>query len=318
MGLLTKQGYGQVEPNHLIAQRTGEIFAQLPFVGFSSIISNGDNAVEQGMFLDYNYAAGAAQLPGATGGSKLTMLVYNEIRLYGPFLTNKDFALFPTPSTGLTSTNPIPGLAASANNNFVNNTLVINVVDGGAGYTASQSNLTGGTITFSDGGSATFGLVTNASGVATGATWVTATVYASSAISSIAVPAPITPAASGGKTATVTAYFNQSLTNSVQTGSTTSSQQVVYPRLYKLNVGDIITTNLVGDATIADGTNGATGRAGNLSLSSLAIGATLTPNIGGYLSAISGATVGNLFRVVAQTTTPDLQPAVKIQCIQTA
>lgn len=315
MGLLTKQGYGQLEPNHLIAQRTGEIFAQLPFVGFSSIISNGDNAVEQGMFLDYNYAAGAAQLPGATGGGKLTMLVYNEIRLYGPFLTNKDFALFPTPSSGLTSTNPIPGLAAAANNAFVNNTLVINVVDGGSGYTAGATNVTGGTITFSDGGSATFGLVINASGVATGATWVTGTVYASSAISAISVPAPAT---AGGKTATVTAYFNQSLTNSVQTGSTTSSQQVVYPRLYKLNIGDIITTNLVGDGTLADGTNGATGRAGNLSLSSLAIGATLTVSTGGYLIAQSGATVGNLYRVVAQTTTPDLQPAVKIQCIQTA
>ena len=315
MGLLTKQGYGQVEPNHLIAQRTGEIFAQLPFVGFSSIISNGDSAVEQGMFLDYNYAAGAAQLPGATGGSKLTMLVYNEIRLYGPFLTNKDFALFPTPSSGLTSTNPIPGLAAAANNAFVNNTLVINIVDGGSGYTAGATNLAGGTISFSDGGSATFGLITNSAGVVTGATWLVNVVYASSAISAIAVNAPITV---GGKTATATAYFNQSLTNSVQTGSTTSSQQVVYPRLYKLNVGDIITTNLVGDGTLADGTNGATGRAGNLSLSSLTVGATLTVNIGGYLSASSGATVGNLYRVVAQTTTPDLQPAVKIQCIQTA
>lgn len=315
MGLLTKQGYGQVEPNHLIAQRTGEIFAQLPFTGFSSIISNGDNAVEQGMFLDYNYAAGAAALPGATGGSKLTMLVYNEIRLYGPFLTNKDFALFPTPSSGLTSTNPIPGLAAAANNAFVNNTLVINIVDGGSGYTAGATNLTGGLITFSDGGSATFGLISNSAGVAVGATWLVNAVYASSAISSIAVPAPITV---GGKTATATAYFNQSLTNSVQTGSTTSSQQVVYPRLYKLSIGDIITTNLVGDGTLADGTNGATGRAGNLSLSSLAVGATLTVNIGGYLSASSGATVGNLYRVVAQTTTPDLQPAVKIQCIQTA
>jgi len=315
MGLLTKQGYGQLEPNHLIAQRTGEIFAQLPFVGFNSIISNGDNAVEQGMFLDYNYAAGAAQLPGATGGGKLTMLVYNEIRLYGPFLTNKDFALFPTPSSGLTSTNPIPGLAAAANNAFVNNTLVINVVDGGSGYTAGATNVSGGTITFSDGGSATFGLVINASGVAIGATWATATVYTSSAISAISVPAPT---GAGGKSATVTAYFNQSLTNSVQTGSTTSSQQVVYPRLYKLNIGDIITTNLVGDGTLADGTNGATGRAGNLSLSSLAIGATLTVSTGGYLVAQSGATVGNLYKVVAQTTTPDLQPAVKIQCIQTA
>ena len=72
------------------------------------------------------------------------------------------------------------------------------------------------------------------------------------------------------------------------------------------------------DGTVADGSNNATGRAGNLSLSSLSVGATLVVGLGGYLQAVSGATVGNLYRVVAQTTTPDLQPAVKIQCIQTA
>ena len=30
MALLTKNGYGQVEPNHLSAQRTAQIYAQLP------------------------------------------------------------------------------------------------------------------------------------------------------------------------------------------------------------------------------------------------------------------------------------------------
>ena len=30
MALLVKQGFGQLEPNHLSAQRNGQIYAQLP------------------------------------------------------------------------------------------------------------------------------------------------------------------------------------------------------------------------------------------------------------------------------------------------
>ena len=43
-------GYGQVEPNHLSAQKTGQIYAQLP--------ANKDiNVLEQGQFVKYDYAA---------------------------------------------------------------------------------------------------------------------------------------------------------------------------------------------------------------------------------------------------------------------
>ena len=74
-------GYGQVEPNHLSAQKTGQIYAQLParFVDASD-----DNAVkpiaqlEQGQFLKYNYAAGRA---GVDGDGEW-MLVYCEEKLY--------------------------------------------------------------------------------------------------------------------------------------------------------------------------------------------------------------------------------------------
>ena len=41
MALLTKIGYGQVEPNHLSAQRTGQIYAQLPAVGTITELQNG-------------------------------------------------------------------------------------------------------------------------------------------------------------------------------------------------------------------------------------------------------------------------------------
>ena len=43
-------GYGQVEPNHLSAQRTGQIYAQLPAAPAIELL-------EQGQFVKYNYAA---------------------------------------------------------------------------------------------------------------------------------------------------------------------------------------------------------------------------------------------------------------------
>ena len=43
-------GYGQVEPNHLSAQRTGQIYAQLPAAADIDVLENGQ-------FVKYNYAA---------------------------------------------------------------------------------------------------------------------------------------------------------------------------------------------------------------------------------------------------------------------
>lgn len=64
-------GYGQVEPNLLSAQRTGQIYAQLP--------ANKDIAVlEQGQFVKYDYAAGEVNFTGKGEW----MLVFNEIKLY--------------------------------------------------------------------------------------------------------------------------------------------------------------------------------------------------------------------------------------------
>ena len=69
-------GYGQVEPNHLSAQRNGQIYAQLPAKSNIDIL-------EQGQFVKYNYAAndnGIGQVDFAGAGE--WMLVYNEIKLY--------------------------------------------------------------------------------------------------------------------------------------------------------------------------------------------------------------------------------------------
>lgn len=79
-------GYGQLEPNHLSAQRTGQIYAQLP--ADSSITQ-----LENGQFAKYNYADSKVDFEGEGEW----MLVYNEVKLYDGYReTYKDFALINT------------------------------------------------------------------------------------------------------------------------------------------------------------------------------------------------------------------------------
>ena len=82
MTKITKIGYGQVEPNHLSAQRTGQIYAQLP--ADSSI-----DKLENGQFVKYDYASGKVNF---TGDGEY-MLVLNEVKLYDERKTNKDFVM---------------------------------------------------------------------------------------------------------------------------------------------------------------------------------------------------------------------------------
>ena len=80
---MKRLGFGQVEPNHLSAQRTGQIYAQLPADSSLTILENGQ-------FVKYDYAAGKVDLTGAGEW----MLVFNEVKLYdGNRETYKDFAL---------------------------------------------------------------------------------------------------------------------------------------------------------------------------------------------------------------------------------
>ena len=75
-------GYGQVEPNHLSAQRTAQIYAQLP--ADASI-----DVLEQGQFVKYDYAKGLVNFEGAGEW----MLVYNEIKLYREHQLDCEFAM---------------------------------------------------------------------------------------------------------------------------------------------------------------------------------------------------------------------------------
>lgn len=64
-------GFGQVEPNHLSAQRNGQIYAQLPAAKSISVLENGQ-------FAKYDYASNEVNFTGEGEW----MLVLNEVKLY--------------------------------------------------------------------------------------------------------------------------------------------------------------------------------------------------------------------------------------------
>ena len=114
-------GFGQVEPNHLSAQRTAQIYAQLPAKDDIDILENGQ-------FVKYDYKNHQVNFTGKGEW----MLVFNEIKLYDERKQNyKDFALqrknFTTDKYSFTIQNVknIPGVTpAVGSNNTVSNVLV--------------------------------------------------------------------------------------------------------------------------------------------------------------------------------------------------
>ena len=75
-------GYAQVEPNHLSAQRTGAIYAQLPCKSDIEILENGQ-------FVKYDYPEGVVDFTGKGEW----MLVFNEVKVYHDRDTDADFAM---------------------------------------------------------------------------------------------------------------------------------------------------------------------------------------------------------------------------------
>ena len=76
MAKIERIGYGQVEPNHLSAQRTAQIYAQLPCE--DKFVKAIDGVLENGQFVKYDYAKKEVNLTGKGEW----MLVFNEIKLY--------------------------------------------------------------------------------------------------------------------------------------------------------------------------------------------------------------------------------------------
>lgn len=83
MAQISRRGFGQIEPNHLSAQRTAQIYAQLPAKDDIDILENGQ-------FVKYNYADGVVDFEGEGEW----MMVFNEVKLYDGWReTYKDWAM---------------------------------------------------------------------------------------------------------------------------------------------------------------------------------------------------------------------------------
>lgn len=100
---IKRTGFGQVEPNHLSAQRTAQIYAQLPAAEDIKILENGQ-------YVKYDYSSGVCDFTGAGEW----MMVFNEVKLYEPRSTYKNYAMQAkdfTPGGNIThgGVGPFPG-----------------------------------------------------------------------------------------------------------------------------------------------------------------------------------------------------------------
>lgn len=87
--MATRKGFGQVEPNHLSARYTGQIYAQLPA---KHADGTAITQLENGQFLKYDYANACASDNNASAGE--WMLVFNEEKLYDErYQNHRYFAL---------------------------------------------------------------------------------------------------------------------------------------------------------------------------------------------------------------------------------
>lgn len=87
MANFKRVGFGQVEPNQLSAQKTGQIYASLPLDSTVQTLQNGE-------FMYYSYADGKVTAEPTVVGQE-PMLVFNEVKMYEPqYQTSyKNFAM---------------------------------------------------------------------------------------------------------------------------------------------------------------------------------------------------------------------------------
>ena len=221
-------GYGQVEPNHLSAQRTGQIYAQLP-------ANKNIEILENGQFVKYDYRNEEVNFEGAGEW----MLVFNEIKLYREHQMDCEFAM----KKGDYVARIYSPVAEDTNFN-------------------AQSRYYGGKVPGAgvDGADLT--------------------------IEKVTAPADM-----------YELHYNE---NPFHIESQTTPKRMpegttMVPRVFKTDIGDIMTTNMVKESV-------------------LALGDTLTPGADGILVKTS-ATTGMLWQVVKVYTLPDHQKAVKIMRI---
>ena len=80
-----QKGFGQLEPNHLSARRSGRVYAQLPAAANIDLLENGQ-------FVKYDYAKGVCDF-STEASSGAWMMVFNEVKIYEDRETDADFAM---------------------------------------------------------------------------------------------------------------------------------------------------------------------------------------------------------------------------------
>ena len=214
-------GYGQVEPNHLSARRTGQIYAQLP--------ANKDiKVLENGQFVKYDYLNGEVNFTGEGEW----MLVFNEIKLYREEQVDAEFAMI--------------------KENYL--ARIYSPVADDVNYDAQSR--------FYNGGQSFDG------------------------VASEKVTAPAQPRDDWNYNEDPFHIASKSTPKKMPEGTT------MVPRVFKTNVGDIFTTNMIADASVE-------------------LGAILAPNAQGIL-ATDGDVSAMKWQVVKVYTMPDRQKGVKI------
>lgn len=87
---INRIGFGQVEPNHMSMQQTGQIYAQRP-------AKAGITQLENGQFVKYSVdkVTGKEEVVTDAAGLGEWMMVFNEVKLYGDTYneTYKDYAM---------------------------------------------------------------------------------------------------------------------------------------------------------------------------------------------------------------------------------
>ena len=266
-GGFVEVGYGQVEPNHLSAQRTAQIYAQLPAASDIEVL-------EQGQFVKYDYANG---LVNFTGKGEW-MLVYNETKLYREEQLDCEFAMVKE-HYGARVYSPLDGEKAQelyGPTRFLQG--VREVYNAKTGefepYDALPVRNKNGEIVMENGKPvvADFSVAANYHDY-----------YEMSDINNPEIPE--------GVRRKLFMKLREYEEKMMSTGTT------MVPRVFKTNVGDIMTTNMI-------------------MATSLEVGQTLAPNAKGILAPCAEDATGMVWQVVKVYTMPDHQRGAKIMRIQ--
>lgn len=300
-------GYGQVEPNHLSAQRTGQIYAQLPAKANIDILENGQ-------FVKYDYAANGNGIGEVNfTGAGEWMLVYNEIKLYrdhpdGTKQWDCEFAMikdnyqariyspydYETPELEYHN-----GLYLNGKDEKGNTSMTVNRV-----FTLNADQKT-----VDINGERVF--VVDGSGANTGKKVVK---YKSIEYvvddTGTTAPIPVTYAYDD-VTKDVEDYYEIGFTNDpwqklgIYREKKMPEGTSMVPRVFKTNIGDIMTTNMIAVALDEE--------SGEPDLDTIKVGAILAPNSDGVLAVDNSQSMK--WQVVKVYTMPDGQRGVKVMRI---